>query len=110
MALVVVFVVQFVMGGWDFNLSLIGRVKLSKELQEERGEVGRLEERSRGRRWPWKKISSAGDKSTAENGGGDFMNLSGGCGRGWRSKDMVKENSWEGDEEGDCGFVCLDLG
>lgn len=100
----------------SWSNSFMGRVKLSKELMEERGETGRLERRWRGSKWPWKKISSAGDKSmAAANGGGgeDLVLLSGSFAavEGWR--EMVKENSWEGDDEAEgelmscpCCFVC----
>lgn len=54
----------------------------------------------RGSNWPWKKISSAGDKSRAK-GGGDLVLLSAAAGvvldGGWR--EMVKENSWDGEDE-----------
>lgn len=53
----------------------MGRVKLSKELVEERGDTGRWESRWRGSKWPWKKMSSAGDKSIANEGG--VLDLSG---------------------------------
>lgn len=82
----------------------MGRVKLSKELVEERGETGRWERRWRGSKWPWKKISSAGDKSmaAAKGGGEDLVLLSGILAAGgWR--EMVKENSCEGDEEAEGG-------
>lgn len=83
----------------------VGRVKLSIEFVDERGEIGRCERKWRGRRWPWKKISSAGDKSMAAGfwGGGGWIRVEvdGGC--GW--SEMVKENSWVGDEEGDM-VVC----
>ncbi|KAL9275907.1 hypothetical protein AKJ16_DCAP17311 [Drosera capensis] len=45
--------------------SVMGRVKLSRELVDKRGgEAGRLERRWRGSKCPWKKMSSAGVKST----------------------------------------------
>lgn len=72
--------------------SRLGWLRLSKEVLELefRGEIGTREMSWRGRRWPWKKISSAGDKSMAKEGGdlhlsGDFAVV------GWR--EMVKENS-----------------
>lgn len=45
-------------------------MKLSKEFVDERGEMWRWERRWRGSKWPWKNISSAGERSTAVNGGG----------------------------------------
>lgn len=71
---------------------------------EERGETGRWDSRWRGSKWPWKNISSAGDKSSANEAGDDF-DLSAGmlvvllalevvlvaADDGWR--EMVKENS-----------------
>lgn len=69
MAAVAVAVVVLVGVWWwwwsEVNKSLIGRVKLSMELVEERGETGRWERRWRGSKWPWKNMSSAGDKSRA---------------------------------------------
>lgn len=63
---------------------------MSKEVVEFLGETGGREMRWRGRRWPWKKMSSAGDKSIAKEGGG--LRLSGDFAvDGWR--EMVKENS-----------------
>lgn len=65
----VLLLLLFVVGrgvGWSGNTSFTGRANPSLyELVEVRGETGRWERRWRGRRWPWKKISSAGDKSTA---------------------------------------------
>lgn len=90
-------------GIWGF--SFIGRVKLSRELAEERGEEegwGRLERRWRGRRWPWKKISSAGDKSTAIEGCGGLAAEEGGW-WWWWSREIVKENSCAGEEEAEGG-------
>lgn len=70
---------------------MIGRVKLSKEFMDERGDTGRCERRWRGSRWPWKKMSSAGDKSIAKELGG-VLALSGtGAEEEWR--EIVKENS-----------------
>lgn len=74
------------------------------ELVEERGETGRWESRWSGRRWPWKKISSAGDKSTANDAGEDLVVLP--AGRGFVDdglRDMVKENSWDGEDAAEGG-------
>lgn len=71
----------------------MGKEKLSSELVEERGETGRWERRCRGSKCPWKKMSSAGDKSMAIDGG-DFVLLSE---EEWT--EIVKENSWDGDDD-----------
>lgn len=91
---------------------VMGRVKLSKELVEERGEIERRlpERRWRGRRWPWEKISSAGDKSmavAAAEEGEELLWLSLKTflsavvdGEVYREQ-TVKENSRDGEEETD---------
>lgn len=86
-----------------FSSISLGSVKLSRELVEERGETGRWERRWRGRRWPWKNISSAGDKSTAAIEGRDlaFSGFVEDCGGWWR--EIVKENSCAGEEEAEGG-------
>lgn len=45
----------------------MGRVKLSLELVEDLGDdvAGKCERIWRGSKWPWKKISSAGERSSA---------------------------------------------
>lgn len=48
------------------------------ELVEERGEMGRWERRWRGSKWPWKKMSSAGDKSSTAAEGASDEDLGGG--------------------------------
>ena len=83
--------------------SLMGSVKLSTELVEKRGEEEKWDKRCRGSKWPWKKMSSAGDRSTAREGG--VLDLS------WivvlevEWREIVKENSWEGEEDGEGGFA-----
>ena len=82
--------------------SLMGSVKLSTELVEKRGEEEKWDKRCRGSKWPWKKISSAGDRSTSREGG--VLDLS------WivvleEWREIVKENSWEGEEDGEGGFA-----
>lgn len=72
----------------------MGMVKLSKELAEERGDTGRWERRWRGSKWPWKKMSSAGDRSIASEVG--FLVLLGVLvvlGPVEECREIVKENS-----------------
>lgn len=66
-----------------------------EELVEKRGEDGKWDRSWRGSKWPWKKMSSAGDKSSAREGGGGFVAVV----EEWR--EIVKENSWEGEEDGE---------
>lgn len=79
----------------------------STEMSAEgRGEMGGWERKWRGRRWPWKKMSSAGARSRAKEE--EFLLrlikvFGEELGEGWRV--IVKENSWEGEERGDgCWF------
>lgn len=93
--------------------SRIGRLRLSKEVVEALGEVVVWEKRRRGRRCPWKKISSAGERSMAMEGGWWALLVVlyiplrevgvGGvvCDVGW--KENVKEKSWDGEEDEEGG-------
>lgn len=78
---------------WTSKGWWVGRLRASEV--EERGEMEVWERRWRGRRWPWKKISSAGDKSKSKEGVGLHLF------DGWR--EIVNENSWDGEEEDEGG-------
>lgn len=83
----------------------IGRWLRSLNEVEERGEIEVWERRWRGRRCPWKKISSAGDKSISKEEEEEVVDLH--LFDGWR--EIVKENSWDGDEEDEGGREPTDL-
>lgn len=91
----------------------MGRVKLSKDLVEERAEEeegGRWERRWSGSKWPWKKISSAGDKSMAVEGSCGLAAVEEGGWWWWWWREMVKENSWAGEEEEEGGEAMVEGG